>query len=89
MNQFRYLGSLISDDWTCIAEIKSRIVIAKSAFKKCILQMQINILSIFAQNIEQRTEEEGNYEYSLKHGVVWIGNQDINKVRKSLKEKVL
>ena len=51
--------------------------------------MQINILSIFAQNIEQRTEEEGNYEYSLKHGVVWIGNQDINKVRKSLKEKVL
>ena len=34
VNQFRYLGSLISDDGTCTAEIKSRIAMAKNAFNK-------------------------------------------------------
>ncbi|CAF1496207.1 unnamed protein product [Didymodactylos carnosus] len=34
VNQFRYLGSLISDDGTCLAEIKSRIAMAKKAFNK-------------------------------------------------------
>ena len=34
VNQFRYLGSLISDDGTCTAELKSRIAMAKNAFNK-------------------------------------------------------
>ena len=32
VNQFRYLGSLISDDGSCLAKIKSRIAMAKDAF---------------------------------------------------------
>ena len=34
VNQFRYLGSFISDDGTCTAEIKSRVAMAKNAFNK-------------------------------------------------------
>ncbi len=34
MNQFLCLGTVISDDGTCTAEIKSRIAMAKNAFKK-------------------------------------------------------
>ena len=34
VNQFRYLGSLISDDGTCTAEITRRIAMAKYAFNK-------------------------------------------------------
>ena len=34
VHQFRYLGSLISDDGTCTAKIKSRIAMAKNAFNK-------------------------------------------------------
>src|SRR6476619_849028 len=34
VKQFRYLGSLITEEGTCIAEIKSRIAMAKDAFNK-------------------------------------------------------
>ena len=34
VKQFRYLGSLISEDGTCEAELKSRIAMAKDAFNK-------------------------------------------------------
>ena len=34
VNQFRYLASLISDDRTCTAEIKSKHAMAKNAFNK-------------------------------------------------------
>ena len=34
VDQFRNLGSLISDDGTCTAEIKSMIAMAKNAFNK-------------------------------------------------------
>ena len=32
------------------------------------------------KKIEQRIEEEGNYEKSLECRVVWIGNLDIKKI---------
>jgi len=34
VKQFRYLGSLITEEGTCVAEIKSRIAMAKDAFNK-------------------------------------------------------
>ena len=34
VNQFRYLGSVIPDDRTCTAEIKSIIAMVKNAFKE-------------------------------------------------------
>ena len=34
VSSFSYLGSLITEDAKCVAEIKRRIVLAKSAFQK-------------------------------------------------------
>ena len=68
MNQFRYLGSLISNDGTCTVEIKSRIAIAKNAFNKR-RELFSKILS-----------KELNKKVIMT--IVWSGNLDIKKVRK-------
>ena len=65
VNQFRYLGTLISDDWTCAAEFKSRIAIAKYAFNKK--------ENSFKKN-EQIPAEEGYKDYSQEHSFAWIEN---------------
>ena len=62
INQFCYLGTLISDDGTCAAEIKSIAEMAKNAFK--------NRSKLFS-NIEKRIKEEGYYNNSLERHVLY------------------
>ena len=49
VNQFRYLGSLISDDETFTAEIKSRIAMAKNSFN--------NIRELFSKRFSKKSKK--------------------------------
>ena len=58
----QYLGSMLTDDGRCTCEIKSRIAMAKAAFKK---------EESFYQKIGLKFEEETSEMLRLKHGSVW------------------
>ena len=62
VNHFRYLGSLISDDETRTAEIKSRIAIAKNAFNKR--------RELLSKRMSKESEKEGYKNYRLEQRVV-------------------
>ena len=69
VNQFRYLGWLITDDGSCPAEIKSRN--ATHSTKEDLIKKN-----------DQRSEEEGYKDYRLENHL-WIGNLDNEKVRET------
>jgi len=60
---FKYLGSMLTNDGRCTCEIKSRIDMAKAAFKKK--------KTLFYQQIGLKFEEETSKMLHLEHGFVW------------------
>ena len=64
MKCFKYLGSMLTDDGRCTCEIKSRIAMAKAAFKK-------KKKESFYEQIGLKFEEETSEILRLEHGSVW------------------
>ena len=60
---FKYLGCMLTEDWRCTCEIKSRIAMAKAAFN--------NKKNLFYQQIGLKFEEETSEVLRLEHSSVW------------------
>jgi len=60
VESFKYLGSVLTDDGRCTCEIKSRIAIAKGAFKKK--------KALFTR---LKIEEETSKMLHLEHSFIW------------------
>jgi hypothetical protein len=68
VEEFNYLGSMITNDARCTREIKARIAMAKAAFNKK--------EDFLHQQIRLRAMEEISEVLHLEHSFVWCGNLD-------------
>jgi hypothetical protein len=65
VEEFKYLGSMITNDTKCTREIKARIAMAKAAF---------NRKTLFTSKLRLRAKEEISGVLHLEHRHVWCGN---------------
>jgi hypothetical protein len=67
VEEFNYLGNMITNDVRCTREIKARIAMSKAAFNK---------KKTLRQQIRPRAKEEISDVLHLEHSCVWYGNLD-------------
>jgi hypothetical protein len=78
VEEFNYLGSMITNDARCTREIKARIAMAKAAFNKKKTQHQQNRL---------RAKEETSEVLHLEHSFVWCENLNSSETRSEVSGK--